>query len=1221
MKYSNITLSLALLLCTFSRVRSQDLNKMGDLLPPAPNASAIVKYGEITLSKNTGVPNISIPLYALKSKKAGAMVSLGYSSSGIRVDEIASRVGMGWALNAGGVITRTVRGTADDLNTRHLPYATIGTNWSTFSYMRRIGRSLTAHGNQGGYDAEPDLFNYSFEGRSGKFILDSTLSVMQIPVSNNKIYYNFSGTDWNFKIVTSDGISYYFGGTDAVEKTKREQICSKLFDTYITTAWYLKKIEHPNGDNVRFVYTSHEYKYDNGTSQSMYWVNPFPNPGHSCNAGGAPTLSTTTCINKTVTEGVLLSEIIIDNNSKVQFTYITRDDCEDKLVSKVELVDLMASSTIGSYDLIYSTVTANSSFANGYHVGYNKTPYLVSLVENSAGNTLHKTHCFKYNDPAGRPPRLSYSQDHWGYFNGQVNTSLVARPELYLQERFPDATANREPAETYAAKGMLSKIIYPTGGMDTLLYEGNNVADSVAPRPQHRYTCEVTGTGNSTQVTKTRSFDLDLGQYVELNINCIDNTGNGGFDPLHNKGKVEIINASNSVVFTEIFTPGTMLTRYVSLAAGTYNIKLYANGTAVTTRATLKHYPVSGSLVSKNKANGGLRVKYIIRGNAGETPSITRYHYAHLSNLSLSSQNFYVNPEYLREFNHTGFCTSNASNGGYSYQAFALQSNSVISMNDYNYSTVSYRGVVESQGENFENGGVYSKFAAISDSWGVMLMGVQINNAPKSNFSSVLNGQLLEETTFKKAGSTIVPLVKVTNTYKIDDRNGKIDYAYYVHDRNNGYLPSDPDTLCDPTVPPTNVTSCYPMLMTWIGAFDMLRYEIMTQWVYVDTSTTITYNQNGQNPLTTMKLFFYDSASHMQLTRTEETDSKGNVRKELFKYTHNFQGTQVYADMVSKNIIDEVIEYKTYENTNELTQSKTNYAEWASGNFEPSTTEGATRGNTLETNGTVNLYDKSGNVLQYTGRDGTVTSYLWGYRYLYPVAKITGATYAEVIATLSVDTAQLQSLDGAALRTELHRIRTGFPTAMVTTLTHKHLAGATSVTDVNNRTLTYYYDAFNRLRVIRDQDSNIVKRIDYSYATPDSSAVFAPYLNADTTGYSTITGCQNGYVASQVSFNVPAGMFFSFVSQADANAKAAAYFTSNQQAITNAGGYCDNTLTCTGVDRKVIDCMCIIGWKTYTDTYQNANGTWTCLYKYYFPNNTWSTQYSEINSSPCGDVE
>ena len=88
--------AIALLISAFATAQSGNLTnfqKMVDFLPPAPNAAAIIKHSEITLNKNTGAPSISIPLFTVKGNKLSAGVSLGYSSTGIKVDEIASRAG------------------------------------------------------------------------------------------------------------------------------------------------------------------------------------------------------------------------------------------------------------------------------------------------------------------------------------------------------------------------------------------------------------------------------------------------------------------------------------------------------------------------------------------------------------------------------------------------------------------------------------------------------------------------------------------------------------------------------------------------------------------------------------------------------------------------------------------------------------------------------------------------------------------------------------------------------------------------------------------------------------------------------------------------------------------------------------------------------------------------------------------------------------------------
>jgi hypothetical protein len=55
-------------------------------VPASPDAAALGKYGNIPVSPYTGVPNISIPLYTIKSGDLTMPVSLSYHSSGNKVE-------------------------------------------------------------------------------------------------------------------------------------------------------------------------------------------------------------------------------------------------------------------------------------------------------------------------------------------------------------------------------------------------------------------------------------------------------------------------------------------------------------------------------------------------------------------------------------------------------------------------------------------------------------------------------------------------------------------------------------------------------------------------------------------------------------------------------------------------------------------------------------------------------------------------------------------------------------------------------------------------------------------------------------------------------------------------------------------------------------------------------------------------------------------------------
>lgn len=86
------------------------------VIPPSPTAASLGKYGDIDVGKYTGIPNISIPLYNLSLGNLNVPIDLNYSSSGLKVEEKSSWIGLGWSLNAGGVITRSVHNKADEQN-------------------------------------------------------------------------------------------------------------------------------------------------------------------------------------------------------------------------------------------------------------------------------------------------------------------------------------------------------------------------------------------------------------------------------------------------------------------------------------------------------------------------------------------------------------------------------------------------------------------------------------------------------------------------------------------------------------------------------------------------------------------------------------------------------------------------------------------------------------------------------------------------------------------------------------------------------------------------------------------------------------------------------------------------------------------------------------------------------------------------------------------------
>ena len=84
-----------------------------DIVPPAPEAAALV-FVEMPVNIYTGTPQIEIPIYNLASYELQVPVKLKYHASGLKVDDLPSSVGAGWALSAASVVSRTIRGLPDE---------------------------------------------------------------------------------------------------------------------------------------------------------------------------------------------------------------------------------------------------------------------------------------------------------------------------------------------------------------------------------------------------------------------------------------------------------------------------------------------------------------------------------------------------------------------------------------------------------------------------------------------------------------------------------------------------------------------------------------------------------------------------------------------------------------------------------------------------------------------------------------------------------------------------------------------------------------------------------------------------------------------------------------------------------------------------------------------------------------------------------------------------
>lgn len=239
-------------------------------------------------------------------------------------------------------------------------------------------------------------------------------------------------------------------------------------------------------------------------------------------------------------------------------------------------------------------------------------------------------------------------------------------------------------------------------------------------------------------------------------------------------------------------------------------------------------------------------------------------------------------------------------------------------------------------------------------------------------------------------------------------------------------------------------------------------------------------------PLTKTTEYVYN---RLQPAKITTVNSNGYLVDKTLKYSYDFDG--IYDTMESKNMISQIVEEK-HSIGDEFFYKKTNYAtNIDAGGIVPSSIEMAYDRKSAFIETSFDKYDRYGNVLQITNRNKIPVSYLWGYNGLYPVAQITGATYAQIPETYKNNSTINSPATDNALTTVLNNLRTvmnGLGLVETETYTYKKLIGMISKTMPNGSVTYFDYDDYGRLISIRDNNRKTIKKYEYRYTSPESYA-------------------------------------------------------------------------------------------------------------------------------------
>jgi hypothetical protein len=224
------------------------------------------------------------------------------------------------------------------------------------------------------------------------------------------------------------------------------------------------------------------------------------------------------------------------------------------------------------------------------------------------------------------------------------------------------------------------------------------------------------------------------------------------------------------------------------------------------------------------------------------------------------------------------------------------------------------------------------------------------------------------------------------------------------------------------------------------------------------------------------------------LVRSETvTDSKGIVKKTEYSYAFDRTGG-VYATMVSKNIIEPVVQKDFYTGSVFQQSERTTYQDWGNNIIAPSLVETNTAlGGSYEPRVAFNAYDTKGNLTSFSKYLGPGIVYLYSYRSARPIAEIRNADYATVVSLLGGAPAvtafsALVSPDKTAIDNFLQPLRDNLPQAFISSYVYRPLEGMVSQTDAKGMTTYYEYDNLQRLQAVKDHNGHFVKTYCYNYA-------------------------------------------------------------------------------------------------------------------------------------------
>ncbi len=1105
---------------------------MNNFVQPSPQAAALGKYVDYPVSYYTGVPQISVPLYNLKDNGAQVPISLAYHASGIKVSEVASWVGLGWCLNAGGMITRTVRGAPDE-GTRKLGLSPVG--YYKDSGLKKlpllphpINQEMVADRSQldmqldeipsmnaGRTDGEPDLFFFNFNGYTGKFVFDENRTPRLLEDDNLVIQVNFDNSNGQFAswiITTPDGVRYYFGENNVHEITTPHSTASEDDpDANLPSSWYLTSIIYPNTkDTVKFHYTAENNAYyDLGPESKLYNFESGPTGNNGgdiiaiCNDNntGQQTLL------RTVASGYRLTSIK-SNNDSISFVANTLRLDEASGYSDAKRLDSIKIYTLGqcvkqyalSYDYFNSSLAnniTNTGFLNG-DTSDSKRLRLLSVREYSGdGLSVKPPYKFSYDETDVLPRRLSYDQDHWGYSNSTDGTtnSWFTPNVSYASNCSAAGGSNRKPKWPQMQAATLLSVQDPLGVVTKFDFEENVVNSYPFTNVGGLRILRITNTDSLSGKSVVRKYSYSTGTLF--------------------RQPVYLLNLQN-----EFYIPTTLteISGYQGYSSNQYIVGVIKQSSSIVPLQDAQGNSVGYSSVREylgENGEGGYK-DYVFDMNFTNNNSNSRLDLSNFASSQSVNTIFYgtvnsivgnghwndILPQDLQY--HTSYDAEN--HYPYTPDQIELRRGKLLSESTFdstgNLITKVENTYIDNYHENYPIRGlkIYQSYK-----W----------HQPSTNDYDTYYNQAMS---FYKLHIGISHLVKsITTNYKdgkqmVTTHNYGYESAYHTLQTSDTTINSQGDTLISKTYYSFDYanTATDDNVFAKMKARNMLMPVATRVWKNNKLlSGTITqykdFASSGSDTLIyPSKIYSLDITNTLTPAQAGESISLSGLLPTLVPNTHFTEKADFNCDgttgkVIEQNLINDKTQAIIWDNKSAMplaVADNTKETDIAYNSFESSETGNWTYSQgyvtadvTAPTGGKVYMLNsttpltKSGlivskkYILSYWVKSGGSVSISGGTQ----TNNLTGNTINTSWTNKQVTITTTGSSINITGTGYIDEVRLYPATAQMQTYTYDNILRLLDQCSVNNSISKYEYDGFNRLTDMKDQDGNIIKAFEYNY--------------------------------------------------------------------------------------------------------------------------------------------